>query len=159
MLRPSRPMMRPFISSDGMGTVVTVASAVWSTMTRWMAVMTTSRALSSAPSRAERSMARTRRTASFSASSRTCSTSAALASSAERPLTRSRAAICSSLMVGELGALLVELLLAHQQLAVALLEHVRALVELLVTLQQAPFEVLQVDALGAAFLVHLALDA
>ena len=45
MLRPSRPMMRPFISSEGMGTTRPVISAVWSTITRWMAVTTTSRAL------------------------------------------------------------------------------------------------------------------
>ena len=29
MLRPSRPMMRPFISSLGMSTVLVVVSAVW----------------------------------------------------------------------------------------------------------------------------------
>ncbi len=79
MLRPSRPMMRPFISSDGMGTTETVISAVWSTITRWMAVTTTSRARSSADSRAERSIERASRTASCSASSRTCSSSADLA--------------------------------------------------------------------------------
>ena len=58
----------------------------------------------------------------------------------------------------ELVALLVELLITDEQLAIALLEHVRALVELLVALQQAAFEVLQVDALGAALLVDLTLD-
>ena len=30
MLRPSRPMMRPFMSSEGMSTVLTVVSAVCS---------------------------------------------------------------------------------------------------------------------------------
>ena len=52
MLRPSRPMIRPFISSLGRWTTVTVCSAVWSAATRWIAVTTTSRARSSASSRA-----------------------------------------------------------------------------------------------------------
>ena len=82
MLRPSRPMIRPFISSDGRWTTETVCSAVWSAATRWMAVTTTSRALSSASSRAPRSMARASLTASCSASSRTSSSRIALASSA-----------------------------------------------------------------------------
>ena len=38
MLRPSRPMIRPFMSSVGMWTVLTVVSAVWSAALRWMAV-------------------------------------------------------------------------------------------------------------------------
>src|SRR4051812_40061107 len=37
MFRPSRPMMRPFISSDGRETTETVVSAVWSAAMRWMA--------------------------------------------------------------------------------------------------------------------------
>jgi hypothetical protein len=37
MFRPSRPMMRPFISSLGRGTTETVASATWSAAQRWMA--------------------------------------------------------------------------------------------------------------------------
>ena len=37
MLRPSRPMMRPFMSSDGSSTTVTVVSAVWLAATRWSA--------------------------------------------------------------------------------------------------------------------------
>ncbi len=48
MLRPSRPMIRPFISSDGRWMTVTVCSAVWSAATRWMAVTMMSRAFSSA---------------------------------------------------------------------------------------------------------------
>ena len=154
MLRPSRPMMRPFISSDGMGTVLTVASAVWSTMTRWMAVMTTSRARSSALSRADRSMARTRRTASCSASSRTCSTRTALASFGGEPadalerLDLFRPGLASSLRWYSSSCSRL------RQLAVALLEHVRTLVELLVALEQPPLEVEQVVALGAPFLVQ-----
>ena len=37
MLRPSRPMMRPFISSLGRSTTETVLSTTWSAATRWMA--------------------------------------------------------------------------------------------------------------------------
>ena len=37
MLRPSRPMMRPFRSSEGIWMVDTVFSAEWSAATRWMA--------------------------------------------------------------------------------------------------------------------------
>ena len=44
MLRPSRPMIRPFISSLGRGTTLTVISATWSAAHRWMAVATISRA-------------------------------------------------------------------------------------------------------------------
>ena len=40
MLRPSRPMMRPFISSFGSDTAETVVSAVWSAAMRWMASAT-----------------------------------------------------------------------------------------------------------------------
>ena len=36
MLRPSRPMMRPFISSEGSFTTDTVLSATWSAAVRWM---------------------------------------------------------------------------------------------------------------------------
>ena len=50
MLRPSRPMMRPFISSLGRGTTDTVASATWSAAQRWMAREMISRALVSASS-------------------------------------------------------------------------------------------------------------
>ena len=95
MLRPSRPMIRPFISSDGRWTTETVCSAVWSAATRWMAVTTMSRALSWASSRALRSIARAILTASCSASSRTASMRMPLASSADMLATRSSAATCS----------------------------------------------------------------
>ena len=95
MLRPSRPMIRPFISSLGRWMTLTVCSAVWSAATRWMAVTMTSRALSWASSRAARSIVRAIRTASCSASSRTASSRMPLASSADRPLTASRATTCS----------------------------------------------------------------
>ena len=50
MLRPSRPMMRPFISSLGRATTETVISLAWSAAQRWMAVAMMSRARSSASS-------------------------------------------------------------------------------------------------------------
>ena len=59
----------------------------------------------------------------------------------------------------QLGPLRLELLLADEQLAVALLEHVRALVELLVTGQEAPLEGGQVVALDATLLVELTMEA
>ena len=159
MLRPSRPMMRPFISSEGSCTVLTVISAVWSLMTRWMAVTTTSRALSSASSRALRSMERASRTASCSASSRTCLEEdlLGLVRAHLADLLEGRHLLLARL--GQLLALGLELALAVEQLAVALLEHVGALVELLVTLQQAPFEARQLAALGACLLLGLALQA
>ena len=59
MLRPSRPMMRPFISSFGRATTVIVASEVWSAAMRCMTVVSTRRARSSPSSaRGARSRAR-----------------------------------------------------------------------------------------------------
>ena len=95
MLRPSRPMIRPFISSDGRWITETVCSAVWSAAIRCMAVTITSRAFSWASSRAARSMARAMRTASCSASSRTSSSRSALAWSELIWLTSSSAPTCS----------------------------------------------------------------
>ncbi len=37
MLRPSRPMIRPFMSSEGSSTSETVVSAAWLAATRWSA--------------------------------------------------------------------------------------------------------------------------
>ena len=136
MLRPSRPMIRPFISSDGRWTTVTVCSAVWSAATRWMAVTTMSRAFSWASSRARRSMARASLTASCSASSRTASMRMPLASSADMPRHALERGDLLAVGAGEVLAGLVELALAVEELAIALLEHVGALVELLVALEE-----------------------
>ena len=38
MLRPSRPMTRPFMSSEGSSTTETVCSATWLLAARWMAI-------------------------------------------------------------------------------------------------------------------------
>ena len=50
MFRPSRPMMRPFISSLGRGTTLMAASLTWSAAQRWMARAMISRADLSASS-------------------------------------------------------------------------------------------------------------
>src|SRR5215218_2895366 len=44
MFRPSRPMIRPFMSSDGSSTSETVVSAAWLAATRWSASPTRARA-------------------------------------------------------------------------------------------------------------------
>ena len=159
MLRPSRPMIRPFISSDGRWTTETVCSAVWSAATRWMAVMTMSRALSWASSRAARSMARAILTASCSASSRTASMRMPLASSADRLATRSRAATCSPWARARSSRVLSSSRSRSIELAIALLEHVGALVELLVALEQAALQAGELAAPGACLFLGFALHA
>ena len=51
MLRPSRPMILPFMSSLGSANTLTVDSAVCSLATRWIAIVTILRARSSPSSR------------------------------------------------------------------------------------------------------------
>ncbi len=63
------------------------------------------------------------------------------------------------LSAGEVFAGLVELALAVEQLAVALLEHVRALVELLVAREEPALEAGELVALGAGLVLGLALEA
>ena len=69
MLRPSRPMIRPFMSSDGSSTSVTVVSAAWLAATRWSASATRLRARRFASSCASSSAWRTRRASSWRTSS------------------------------------------------------------------------------------------
>ena len=80
MLRPSRPMMRPFMSSLGSENTETVDSLVCSEATRWIAIVTILRARSSPSSRARCSISRTVDIASRLASSTTCARRASLAS-------------------------------------------------------------------------------
>ncbi|MNT76283.1 hypothetical protein D3C72_2152720 [compost metagenome] len=89
MLRPSRPMIRPFMSSEGRVTTETVPSTQWSTAQRWMAVVTISRAFFSAVSRASDSAWRMILATSSCISSSTRLMTSALASSAESPPRRS----------------------------------------------------------------------
>ena len=67
MLRPCRPMMRPFISSDGRSTLLTAYSATWSLATRSIAKVTISRARRSASSAASASTSRMVRAISWRA--------------------------------------------------------------------------------------------
>ena len=95
MLRPLRPMMRPFISSEGSETVETVTSATCSLATRWIAVVIILRARTSASSLASASTWRITRAISCRVSSSTAPRSSCLASSRLNPATRSSVAICS----------------------------------------------------------------
>ena len=90
MLRPSRPMIRPFMSSLGRSTTVTVVSIVCSAALRWMACVMMARARSAACSRASVSSRLTSAAASCRASASSCLSSSSRASSAVRPATRSQ---------------------------------------------------------------------
>jgi len=59
MFLPSRPMMRPFISSLGRLTTLTVASDTWSAAVLWMTLAIISLAIRSASALVSRSMLRT----------------------------------------------------------------------------------------------------
>ena len=93
MFRPSRPMIRPFISSPGRCSTETTDSLVCSVATRWIASETTLRARFSPSDRAWCSMSRTIRTASRLAWFSIVPTSSDLAWMAVRPATRSRVAV------------------------------------------------------------------
>ena len=64
MLRPSRPMMRPFISSDGSVTLETVVDAACAEAVRWMPIEMMLRTRRSASWRASSSIVRMRRATS-----------------------------------------------------------------------------------------------
>jgi hypothetical protein len=85
MLRPSRPMIRPFISSLGRLTVETVTSELTSVAMRWMVATTMSRALRSAVTWASCSIRLILTWASRRASFSRLWISRRLASSADRP--------------------------------------------------------------------------
>ncbi len=89
MFRPSRPMIRPFMSSEGRSTTETVVSTTCSAAVRWMALDMISRADETAFSRASSSMRRTEAMASSLASSSILLISMALASSWLMPEIRS----------------------------------------------------------------------
>ena len=93
MFRPSRPMIRPFISSPGRCSTETTDSLVCSVATRWIASETTLRARFSPSDRAWCSMSRTIRTASRLAWFSIVPTSSDLAWMAVSPATRSRVAV------------------------------------------------------------------
>ena len=89
MLRPSRPMILPFISSPGRCSTETTDSLVCSLATRWMASVTIRLARSSPSRRACVSASRTISTASRLAWFSMAATSSVLACSAVSPAARS----------------------------------------------------------------------
>ncbi len=96
MLRPSRPMMRPFISSDGRSTTETVLSTTCSEAMRWIAIEITRRALSLAFSVASSSIRRIMLAASIRASCSMARISSALACSVVMLEICSRRVRCSA---------------------------------------------------------------
>ncbi len=94
MLRPSRPIMRPFISSLGNSTTDTVVSAEWSAAQRWMAIVMISRARLSASSRASDSTVRIMSDASWRISCSILDSNRVRASSCASPATRSSSLCC-----------------------------------------------------------------
>ena len=96
MLRPSRPMIRPFMSSDGRGNTETVDSDVCSEATRWIAIVTILRARFSPSSRAACSISRTVAMASRLASPTISLARLSFASWTVMRLTRSSSRRCAS---------------------------------------------------------------
>ena len=96
MLRPSRPMIRPFMSSDGSSTTVTVVSAVWLAATRWSASAINARARRRDSVRASSSCWRTLLASSWRIRSWERSSRWLFASATVRPPTRSSSPSASS---------------------------------------------------------------
>ncbi len=94
MLRPSLPMIRPFISSPGSGTAATTDSVVCSAAMRWMLVTMIARAFASAFCLASVSISRVSCAAWSRASFSTWAISSTRASSAESPATVDSASVC-----------------------------------------------------------------
>jgi len=90
MLRPSRPMMRPFMSSEGRLTTETVVSATWLAAVRWMLSERMLRARRSASRRASSSTWRTSLAMSCRASSSVRLSSSSRACAVLIPETRSK---------------------------------------------------------------------
>ena len=97
MLRPSRPMIRPFMSSEASSTTLTVVSAVWLAATRCRASATSARARRFASVRASSSSCRTVRASSCRTRSSERSSSCLRASPSVRPPTRSSSRSIASL--------------------------------------------------------------
>ena len=116
MLRPSLPMIRPFISSDGSGRTVSGDCVLVGTASRWTAVVTMRRARASAVRRACASARRTCAAASFSACSTIRRVSSARASSAVSPVTDSSSASAARSAAARAG----------DRRALGLLQHPRA---------------------------------
>ena len=154
MLRPSRPMIRPFISSPGRCSTETTDSLVCSVATRWMARVTIFRARFSPSDLASCSMSRTIRAASRLAWFSIVATSSVFAWSDGE-------AGDALKLLAALGVLLVQFERAPVEILLALVEGLRAvfdapelLVEPLLAVGETGFPALQV----AAQLAHLVLD-
>ena len=96
MLRPSRPMMRPFMSSAGSWTTDTVVSAAWPAAMRCITTARMLRTRRSASRLVSSSIRRTRRAESWRIWSSSSRSSSCLACDALRPATRSRSRTCRS---------------------------------------------------------------
>ena len=96
MLRPSRPMMRPFMSSEGRGTTEVVVSETTSLVSRCMVVAMILRARWSASSLTSFSISRRRRLDSSRISRSTWARRISLASPAVRLEMRSSSCLCCS---------------------------------------------------------------
>ena len=154
MLRPSRPMMRPFISSPGRCSTETTDSLVCSVATRWMARVTILRARFSPSDLASCSISRT-----MSAASRLAWFSIV---ADEFGLGRIRGEAGDALQLPaafglgalELGGLPVEILLALVESLGAVFDALEFLIEPLLAVGEAGFPALEVTAQ----LTHLVLD-
>ena len=153
MLRPSRPMIRPFISSFGRGITDTVTSAVWSAAHRWMARAMTSRAFRSAVSRASASIFFPICTASRRISTSAFWSSSCRACSVVRPATRS-----ISFQFLNLFLCLGDLLLSLCEGLIPLFDPVQFAVEILLALDQPPLEALHLCALLPSFALGVPLE-
>ena len=154
MLRPSRPMMRPFISSPGRCSTETTDSLVCSVATRWMARVTILRARFSPSDLASCSISRTMRAASRLAWFSIVATSSALAWSAVRPATRSSSLAAFGVGALQVGGAPVEVLLALVESLGAVFDALELLVQPLLAVGEAGFPALEVTAQ----LTHLVLD-
>ena len=95
MLRPSLPIILPFISSSGSRTTVTVFSATWSAAHRWIAWLMMSLARLSAVSRVCSSIFRIMTAASYFASSRIRERKVSFACCGDKPDSLDSTFLCS----------------------------------------------------------------
>ena len=133
MLRPSRPMMRPFISSEGSVTLETVVDAACAEAVRWMPIEMMLRTRRSASWRASSSIVRMRRATSWRACSSTRASSASRACACVIAATRSSSRSCcldelrdARLALGERRIALAEAALARGDVGGELVELRRA---------------------------------
>ena len=136
MLRPSRPMIRPFISSEGSVTLETVVEAACADAVRWMPIEMMLRTRRSASWRASSSIVRMRRATSWRACSSTRASSASRACAWVIAATRSSSRSCAldelrraRLALGERRVALGDAALARRDVGGELVELGRARAE------------------------------